>query len=208
MAYGFLRRSLIPKILRRIQVEGVERLPASGPFLLASNHVSYLEPILLSMLLIQRTGQRVYSLTKYPVWKFFHTLGLAEWLGMICVPRVHREGVVEDTLKKLRAGFPVIIFPEGTRSFDGTLGRAKTGIARLALRSGAPVVPVGYIGRPGRTTLDTFRNYFAHRKEIRIRIGEPRRYAGVAETHEEYERITGDVMASIALLAGRTYAKK
>lgn len=206
MPGSFLTRTILPHILRRIRVEGIERLPEHGPFILASNHVSYLEPVLLAALTMRRTEQRVYSLTKQSVWTFFHALGLSEWLGMMPVFRSHPNRVLDFAIDRLKRGFPVLIFPEGTRSWDGELGKGKTGVARLAFASGVPILPVGYTGTPTRTTIGSLREYFFPKKGfITIRIGEPLRFSVTTESHEELERITTTVMRHIGDLLNKPY---
>jgi 1-acyl-sn-glycerol-3-phosphate acyltransferase len=205
MAYNVLQRILFPPILRRVRIIGEENIPTHGPFLAASNHVSYVEPILLALIVIRRTNQRVYSLTKHSVWRFFHAIGLAEWLGMVRVPVDHRERTIEWAAEKLRAGYPVLLFPEGTRSFDGVMKPAKTGVVRLASSMHIPVIPIGYRGRAARSTLNAFRSFFRFGNEITITIGEPMHFSSPDHTHEELAQMARDVMRRIASLAGTTY---
>ena len=196
---------ILPHLLRHIRIDGIDRLPEHGPFILTANHVSYLEPVLLSALAMRQTNQRVYSLTKQSVWTFFHAIGLSEWLGMMPVFRQHPHRVLEIARERLRRGFPVLIFPEGTRSRDGRLGKGKTGIARLALATGAPVLPVAYTGPPTRSTFGSLRAYFRPHEQLTIRIGEPLRFSGSAENPEEWERVTATVMEHIGMLLKKPY---
>lgn len=205
MANGLFLRTLLPRILRRIRIEGIEHLPKHGPFLLAANHVSYLEPVLLAALMTRKTNQRVYALTKQSVWKFFHAIGLSEWFGMMPVFRSHPERVVDIAKERLRRGFPVLIFPEGTRSRDGELGKGKTGIARLALSTGAPVIPAAYTGRPTRTTIESLRVYFQPNEAITIRLGKPLTFSSAHASHDDLERVTATVMKQIGDLLQKPY---
>lgn len=209
MAYGVFRKTIIPILLRRLgSVEGVENIPARGPFLVAANHVSYIEPALISMLAIQRTGQKVYSLTKDGIWRFFRKLGMADRLGMVRLDPEARERCVDDCVAKLHEGYPVVIFPEGTRNRSETLLRAKTGVARIALRSSVPVVPIGYRGPAGMTTAEAVRNALFSAKNIHIRVGQPMAFTQEAReplTNELLHRVADTIMRRIAELAGSQY---
>lgn len=208
MAYAWLRRTIIPRVLAHLgSIEGTEYLPSHGPFILAANHVSYLEPVLLALLVVDRTRERVWSLTKYPIWLLFRVLGLANWLGMVPVYPHEKGRSVAFALEKLRRGYPVLIFPEGTRSRDGKLLPAKTGAVRLALDSGAPVIPALYSGPPTRSTRETLRVFFRSSRSIRIRIGRPIRFEPTTTppTHDELVRMTTRVMDEIGRLQSVTH---
>ncbi len=205
MSYALLRHSLIPALLRRIRIEHENRLPERGPFVVACNHVSYLETILVAMLVVRRTNQRAYSLTKESVWNLFHSLHLNEQFGMILVPRERKDGVVENTVAKLTAGFPVIVYPEGSRSYDGNLGKGKTGAVRFALAAGVPIIPVGYTGRATATTRGSLATFVFHADEITIRVGEPMVCRADNPSRDDLERMTRDMMLAISGLSGCPY---
>lgn len=216
MPYGLFQRLLSP-FLKKIRIDGIEYIPDHGPFVLAANHVSYVEPMLLAALLARQTNHRIAILTKYPVWKFFHGIGLAEWFGMLPVPRkklpnmtdeefaAAKKHVVEVARAALEKHVPVLAFPEGTRSHNGELGRGKTGVVRLALSSGVPIIPAGYIGPPSRTMLNALWTLLRDTEKIRIRIGAPLHFAADAPSHEELIAMTTTVMRSIGALAEKPY---
>jgi 1-acyl-sn-glycerol-3-phosphate acyltransferase len=133
-------------LMFRPKVTGVEHIPREGGAIVAANHVSFLDPLLLPLVVPRR---RVMFLTKVkyidkPVLRWILT-----GAGVIPVatddPRAVG-GAVTAAVEAVRSGRLVGIFPEGTRSPDGRLYRGKTGVARIALESGAPVIPVGIIG--------------------------------------------------------------
>ncbi len=210
MAFFITRRTVTPLARRHIgHIEGVENIPRQGPFLLAANHISYIEPSLLAMLAVERTGQRVWSLTKFSIWKTFSSFGMAGWLGMIPVEPSNSHRCLETALAHLVDGDPVLIFPEGTRNTSAELLEGKTGVARLALRTGVPVVPIGYQGPPGATTSQSIWNFLRRGKEIVISVGTPLVFPKKEErllTHEELRIATATIMRSIAHLSHRPYA--
>jgi 1-acyl-sn-glycerol-3-phosphate acyltransferase len=127
----------------RPRLEGGEHVPRTGPLLVVANHVSLVDPPLLAVLL----PRRLAFLTKE---ELFHP---APWgwalgeAGMIPVRRGRAERrVVERALAVLASGGALVVFPEGTRSRDGVLAPAEPGVGLLAVRSRAPVLPVGIVG--------------------------------------------------------------
>ncbi len=208
MVYSLLQ-PFIPKLLRRVGgIEGLENLPEHGPLIVASNHVSYLEPALLSLLVIQKTDQTVFSIAKIGVWKLFHALGLAGYIGLIPVDPKNKSASIDLCLAKLHDGFPVLIFPEGHRNFEQVLQKGKTGTARLALLSGVPVIPAGYIGPRGGSVVETVRHLTQYGDQIRIRFGTPLHFSRVpAEqlTYEQLQITTGTIMRAIAELSTMPY---
>lgn len=147
--YG-LSELLLRRPMRRAfrwRIEGTEHIPATGPALLASNHVSYLDPLCLCYLTDQ-VGRRVRFLAKAEL--FEHRL--AAWalrsLGQIPVERgtADASGALDAASAALAGGELVAVFPEGTISRDLDPMAGKTGAARLARTTGAPVVPVGLWG--------------------------------------------------------------
>lgn len=131
----------------RWTIEGVEHIPADGPVILASNHISYLDPLTLAYVADQR-GRRVRYLAKK---ELFDKRGLGMLLRagrQIPVERGKADaaGALAAAVEALRRGECVAVFPEGTISMDLEPMRGKSGTARLAQQSGAPVVPVGLWG--------------------------------------------------------------
>lgn len=209
MAYALFRTTLTPWMLHRLgALEGVEHIPRTGPFIVAANHVSYIEPALVGALINWRTTQKVFSPTKESIYSIFRAFHLTNYLGMVLVPEADKSRVVGNCLVKLHEGFPVMIFPEGTRSPSGIMSEARTGAARLALLSGAPVIPIGYQGPPGRTMVEATRNILLRAKESRIRVGAPLTFSANGSTpitKELLTETTRTIMHAVAALAGTTY---
>src|SRR5579862_4164314 len=144
MAYWVLKRTLGP-VLRyfyRIRVEGLASVPAAGGAILASNHVSFSDSIFLPLVLRRRitfVAKAEYFEDPKTAW-FFRAVGQ--------IP-IKREGgsasqrALESAAEVLGGGGLFGIYPEGTRSPDGRLYKGHTGVARLALQCGTPVLEIG-----------------------------------------------------------------
>jgi 1-acyl-sn-glycerol-3-phosphate acyltransferase len=156
------------------RVDGLEHVPSSGPFLVAANHHNYLDGVLLALAL-----ERPLAFLVMPrVWRAtpLHPL-LHRHIGSIPL-RLERPDVsaLRRALETLADGGGVCIFPEGPFSVRGRLEAGLPGVGLLALRSGAPVVPVGIRG-----TYDALvgrRAYIPRRHPLAIAFGAPRRFRG------------------------------
>ena len=200
-AYAFLRGALVPPLYLGMKwtFEGIQRVPVHGPAILASNHVSYLDPLVLGYLAHKR-HRKVRFLAKN---ELFEKRGVSWFLRhahQIPVARNTTEaaGSLDAAVTALAAGECVTVFPEGTISLDLEPMAAKTGTARLAAASGVPVTPVGLWG--------------AHR--IMFKGRKPRWRAGIAETvvvgerirvdpHEDVYDATDRIMAAVAACVAR-----
>ena len=137
---------MICKVLFRHRVEGHENLPTSGPFLLAVNHASNLDPVLAGTSMKRPLAYMARS-------TLFSPAPLGWFLRNLNALPLEREGVgiagFRSVMTHLEAGGAALVFPEGTRSADGRLRRFKGGIVRLARMAGVPVVPA-YISGSSR----------------------------------------------------------
>ena len=137
-------------LLFRPHVVGRENVPASGPFILASNHLSFIDSMVIPLMAPRKVGYLAKA-------EYFTTPGFGGWwsrvlftaLGALPVHRgTHRaaQEALDTAMSVLNEGGGFGIYPEGTRSKDGKLARGKTGVGWLALTADCPVVPVGVIG--------------------------------------------------------------
>ena len=146
-----LWRLLFPPIraiataLAPIRLEGRTNLPERGPYLLVANHINWYDPPAIEFAL----GVPVRYMAKRELFAI-PIIGFALWAaGNFPVRRGESDRrALETALRVLEAGRPIGFFPEGTRSKDGRMRRAKPGIGFLARRSGAPIVPIGVSGTP------------------------------------------------------------
>src|SRR2546423_10312178 len=145
VVYWIVRAVLQPamRIWFRLERQGRENIPASGPVILASNHRSFLDPFVIGVCL----RRPVYFVAKQELFHKRWQALLLNSLGAFPVRRGESDEEAVATSKAILArGDAVVIFPEGTRIRTGALGWPKRGVGRLALESGAPVVPVAVAG--------------------------------------------------------------
>jgi len=210
MTYWLVKSVLTP-ILRffyRVKVEGLEHLPAEGPVILASNHVSFSDSIFLPMVLDRRVtfvAKAEYFDDPKTAW-FFRAAGQ--------IPIRRDSGSASDAAlaaagEVLQAGGVFGIYPEGTRSPDGRLYRGHTGVARLALKCRAPIVPVAMIGtKEAQPIGQVMPNLFV---PITIRIGRPLTYERLHERVDDrlaLRDITDEVMYELRELSGQEYVPR
>jgi len=195
----------VRRLLWNIHVEGLEQLPEAGPAILAPNHVSFLDSAFL-MLVLPRRISFVGKAEYMDSWKTRH---LFPALGMIPIDRSggsKSEGALLAAERVLRRGELFGIFPEGTRSRDGVLHKGHTGVARLALRIGCPIYPVGMVGTREIQPPDARFPKLFQRAEVRI--GRPvkvDRYLDRPDDHLVLRQVTDEVMFEIRELSGQEY---
>jgi glycerol-3-phosphate dehydrogenase (NAD(P)+) len=168
--YWPVRAILLPVFLLyfRLQRLGREHLPAGGPLLLAANHRSFLDPFVIGLL----ARRPIYFMAKRELFARRWSAWLLNSLGAFPVDRGAGDSDAIDTARAILArGDCVVIFPEGTRVRPGPLGAPRRGIGRLALETGAPVVPVAVIG-----TEDVRRGWRVRPRRVRLRAGRPLRF--------------------------------
>ena len=148
MVHTILKLTLFPIIRLWVkQVNGFENLPKKGAFIVAANHTSYMDHLIIGTYIIPHFNSKLHFLAKKEHFenifqKIWHTYGGA-------IPIDRQAGGKEALIwavKALKEGKIIGIYPEGTRSLTGKLQKAKTGVARLALATKVPVVPIGLIG--------------------------------------------------------------
>jgi cytidylate kinase len=169
---SFVMRTLA-RALTRVTIEGdLDAIPRTGPLLVAANHTSSADPVLIGSFLNQRLKRPLNWLGKREIFDW----PVISWLGRHGgVHPVDRSGADVEAFRAatriLTAGHILAVFPEGTRSPDGALQRAKDGVAVLALRTGAPVLPVGVIDSDRFWPKGRFLPRFGGR--VIVRIGRP-----------------------------------
>ncbi|MEY2627865.1 MAG: hypothetical protein RJB08_1624 [Actinomycetota bacterium] len=194
----------------RFDLEGFDRLPTAGPAILCPNHISFLDSAFL-MMLVPRAISFVGKAEYMDSWKTRH---LFPAMGMIPIDRSGGDkstAALDAAEHVLRRGELFGIFPEGTRSRDGMLYKGRTGAARLALKVGCPIFPVGIVGtsaiQPPDAVLPRV-NFPRFNLRCSIRIGEPidvSRYADREADHLVLREITDELMFEIRELTGQEY---
>jgi 1-acyl-sn-glycerol-3-phosphate acyltransferase len=210
--YWLMKRVFVGPILKlmfRPWVKGAENLPAEGAAIVASNHLAVIDSFVLPLVIdreIVFIGKSDYFTGKGLKGRV--VAGFMKRVGTIPVDRSGgraSEAALRTGLRRLNEGGLFGIYPEGTRSPDGRLYRGKTGVARLALESGAPVIPVAMIGTDvaqpiGRRIPKIMR--------IGIVIGEPldfSRYKGMENDRFILRSVTDEIMYSLMSVSGQEY---
>jgi 1-acyl-sn-glycerol-3-phosphate acyltransferase len=147
-----LAKLVVPPVIRfwvRLDCQGLEHIPRQGPVIIAANHISYFDPLCLAVF-IDAAGREVRFLAKSELYRNPLLGWVLRSAGQIPVYRESRDAArsLQDAVAAMREGAAVAIYPEGTttRNPDFSPMKAKTGVARLAALTGAPVVPVGMWG--------------------------------------------------------------
>lgn len=186
-------------LVGRVEVQGLDHIPADGPFILIANHQSYLDPILLQAVV----RRPIHTMSKSTQFNDPVTGGIVKALKGFPVRRFEVDPqAVRLALRFIEQGRGVGIYIEGERTWDGRLQPPRLGTIRLLLKAGAPVVPCGISGaydvwpRWGRPL---------RRGTIRIRVGEPLRFPKLdvrAEREAALPEARERVMNAVAHLAG------
>jgi 1-acyl-sn-glycerol-3-phosphate acyltransferase len=212
MWYLLFKYVLIGPILRvlgRPSVVGADNIPKTGPVIIAGNHLTVVDSFFL-VLLVRR---RVTFIAKSEYFTGRGIKGAAlRWFysatGQVPVDRRGADAsapALEAAKSVLRQGDIWAVYPEGTRSPDGRLYKGKTGVARVAIETGAPVVPVVVHGTLGFNPVGS---RMWRPAKVRLVVGEPMvfsRYAGGQSNRVIIRALTDQVMASLADLSGQEY---
>ncbi|WP_425836755.1 lysophospholipid acyltransferase family protein [Streptomyces fractus] len=215
MFYRLLKYVILGPLLRllfRPRIEGLEHIPESGAAIVAGNHLSFADHFLMPAII----KRRITFLAKA---EYFTGPGLRGRLtaaffrsaGQIPVDRSGKEAgqaAIREGLGVLGRGELLGIYPEGTRSHDGRLYKGKVGVAAMALKARAPVVPCAMIGTfeaqpPGQKIPKMHR--------VTIRFGEPldfSRYLGMDDEKTILRAVTDEIMYAILELSGQEYVDK
>jgi len=218
MAYWILKAILTPVfyLLWRVKVEGREHVPRRGPVVLAANHQSFCDSFFLPLVL----RRRVTYVAKAEYFESWHTSWFFRAAGQIPMNRGGGDAsqrALDTARDVLNSGSMLGIYPEGTRAPDQRLHKGHTGVARLALGCGVPVVPVGLVGTrgvqpPGNRLMRPFHS-------VTVRFGPPLDVGRVAPSGpgrngshpdgpadpERLREATDELMRAIATLSGQEY---
>jgi 1-acyl-sn-glycerol-3-phosphate acyltransferase len=212
MLYGLLKHVLVGPALRvgfQPWIEGTDNIPAEGPAILASNHLSFSDSVFLPLL----TPRRITFMAKAEYFtgkgvKGRLTAATMNAVGQVPVDRSGGRGAddaIRTGVRLLAEDHLVGIYPEGTRSPDGKLYRGRTGVARMALEAKVPVIPVAMIDTekvqpPGRA--------IPHLGRVGMVIGEPMtfdRYHGMEGERLVLRAVTDEIMYAIWRLSNQEY---
>jgi 1-acyl-sn-glycerol-3-phosphate acyltransferase len=192
----------------RPRVTGLENVPASGPAILASNHLSIIDSVYLPLMVprpVVFPAKAEYFTAKGPVGRVWAAyLRSTNQLVLDRADTKSAQATLEAAVEILRSGELFGFYPEGTRSPDGRLYRGRTGIGWLALNSGAPVIPVAMLGTRKMMPPGTS---FPRPGKVQIKIGKPLEFGHLAgDPPGRARRVVADeVMRAIGELSGQEY---
>ena len=200
----------LARLIYRPRIEGRKNFPRKGAVIIASNHLSFIDSFVIPM----ASPRPVRFLAKS---SYFDGKGIKGWfsreffyaVGAFPVQRGAGQAALdalEQQKRMLAAGWSTALYPEGTRSLDGRLYKGRTGIAFLALQSGAPVIPVGLVGT--NDVMPVGAKFPRLRPRVTVRFGEPLDLAhhGPAESGKARRLATDEIMAAIHSLSGQELA--
>ena len=201
---------VIPPLARAVwrpTVEGLHHVPSTGPVIVASNHLSFFDSVVIPVVV----PRKVVFLAKSDYFTGTGVKGTLirawfEGLGMLPVDREDTRAAIaslDTALEVLRRGDAFGIYPEGTRSRDGRLYRGRTGVAHLALTAGCPVLPVGLAGTEDIQPVGSNRPRLA---KVSVRFGEPITVTGEYDdvpSGRARRELTDRIMTAIAGLSGQ-----
>jgi 1-acyl-sn-glycerol-3-phosphate acyltransferase len=198
----FLAR-LVVRLSTRLEVQGLENLPGSGSYVIASNHLGRLDPVLVYCILdrndiIMLVAEKYREMPLVP-W-------LVRMLDGIWVDRFKADlGAVRQALSRLRKGGVLVLAPEGTRSTTGALVQGWNGAGYLAAKAGVPIVPVALFGTEDKVVVANLRRL--RRSPVVARAGEPFTLPAVPNQDREAAlgAYTDEIMCRIAALLPPAY---
>lgn len=199
--------TILPPILNpflRIQIEGLEHVPAKEPVIIACNHLSFIDSIVLPINL----PRPIYFIGKADYWDSWKTRWFFKGTGVIPVKRSGKsagDAALETGCEILGSGEVLGIYPEGTRSPDGRLYRGKTGPVRMALKAGVKVIPCAVVGTDKAMPTGA---RLPKRHPVTVRYGKPldfSRYADQADDPFALRSATDELMYEIMMLSGQEY---
>ena len=186
VAYWIVRGTFQPTfhLYFRMRRRHRERIPTTGPVILASNHRSFLDPFLIACLV----RRPVYFVAKRELFAHPVIAWILSALGAFPIDRGKQDAEAMATAEAiLQRGDCVVIFPEGTRVRPGPLGTPRRGVGRLALRTAAPVVPLAVIG-----TEDVRRGWVFRPRRVTLSCGLPLRFPRVADPSPQLAKAVTD----------------
>jgi 1-acyl-sn-glycerol-3-phosphate acyltransferase len=208
VVYQALKSFLIPilTLLFRPKVTGLRNVPQSGPVIIASNHLSFSDSIFMPLVV----PRKVTFLAKS---EYFTSPGIKGFikkitfiaLGQVPVDRSggrRSEAALLTGLDLLASGACMGIYPEGTRSPDGKLYKGRTGIARMAIESGAAIVPVAMFNT---AEIQPTGQVVPKVQRVEMIFGEPLYYTGDTSDLKVLRQITDEIMQKIQELSGQEY---
>ena len=188
---------MISRDLFRLRVSGLERLPLKGPYILSSNHQSYIDPVVLSGVLPKEILEKSFAVGTSEIFGEGFMRKLARWLRVIVLdPDANLVPAMRAGAFGLREGCVLILYPEGERSIDGTPRIFKKGAAILSIHMQVPIVPIAIDGF--YESWPRGKNFFRKLAPLKMKIGDSIFPPPESEASEAaYEKLTSEVKARV-----------
>ncbi|TDD53933.1 lysophospholipid acyltransferase family protein [Saccharopolyspora elongata] len=212
MLYWVMKHLLLGPLMKlfcRPKVEGVEHVPAAGGAILVSNHLAVADSFFMPLMMPRRVtflAKREYFTGKGVKGKFKKYF--FSGVGQVPIDRssgAAAQAALDTGVRLLREGKLLGVYPEGTRSPDGRLYKGKTGVARMALESKAPVIPIAMFGTDRVNPIGS-KMWYPHK--VVVKVGPPldfSRYEGMAGDRFVERSITDEIMYALMELSGQEY---
>ncbi len=197
LLFGLMRvLNILSLTFFRLQVRGLDKLPARGPFIISSNHQSYLDPVIMSSVFRWRMFKEMFAVGTSEIFGSGFMRLLARWLRVVVVdPDANLIPAMRAGAFGLRSGRILVLYPEGERSIDGSPKIFKKGVAILSTHLQVPIVPVAIEGFHEAWPRGKSFQKFAR---LKIEFGEPIYPPAAPEVSEAvYEKLTADVKARV-----------
>ncbi len=193
------------------QVSGTEHIPKTSPVIFAANHVGFFDAPALAASVYAVRPNVIHFLTYDLMWRLWGGPFATRTMGMVRLHPRDAAGSLQQMIEIVQAGKVAAIFPEGSRNpHPESLLVGKTGVARMALATGAPVIPVGIYNATGRTIGQAFASFLKPDKQIRVVFGQPidlGQFQNQPITRELLHQVTDVVMRDIAQLSHTHYTR-
>ncbi|MFH1540688.1 MAG: lysophospholipid acyltransferase family protein [Elusimicrobiota bacterium] len=183
---GWLISKIIFNTVYRRQIIGLENLPKNGSYILAANHLSYVDPPLVGSCI----DRKIHFIAKKELFDIFIFGWLIKKTNAFPVDRAVTDiGAFKNAIKILTSGEILLIFPEGTRARPGKERKLKKGAAMLSVATNSPIIPVAIINS------DKLFNF----RKLKVKFGVPMRF----ESTENYDLITNKIMSEVEKLKNK-----
>jgi len=198
LAYSLVKAVIYPLFRSKVKdVHGLEQLPQSGGFLIAANHVDYLDGFYIAVVVGINLNTPVHFLTKTNNY-WWTTLAVQ-------IPKDNNGQIVDPAVKALKSGQVICNFPEGQRNDTDKLLPGKTGTVRMAALAGVPVVPLGITCSAGKNVTQSWQFRRSKNHPVSLRFGQPLTFQPPPELSREWlEQETDKLMSAIAPLCNKT----
>lgn len=211
-----IQRLILPPLLKLFwikEIKGIENIPKNGRFVVTPNHQSFFDDWIVPSVIALHLDKELHMYVnrnyfKNPLFRWYlnHHKSIPVEVHDSKDKKEVNEKAFQKALHYLKNNEPVCIYPEGHRSLDGELQKAKFGAARLAIAAKVPVLPVGIVG--SREVLQKGKTFPRIKKIIKLRIGKPtylKKYYGMENNKKVLKEATTLIMKEIAKLINKEY---